>query len=81
MLGCRSHGVLNCGMQNKHHFDEQHHSRKNRPEHGRDEPSPNPRRLMVLLLFLVLAALPLVWFSLDPQAGDKLLYWMKVVGL
>ena len=30
-------------------------------------------RMMILFFFAILAAAPLVWMSLDPNAGNKLL--------
>ena len=36
------------------------------------------RRLIVLLFFLVIAALPLLWLSVDQNAGDKLLQLTKI---
>lgn len=33
------------------------------------------RRMAVLILGLIIAAAPLLWFDMDPNAGDKLLRW------
>ena len=33
------------------------------------------RRMAVFAMGLVLAAAPLLWFDLDPKAGDTLLKW------
>jgi|GEM_PF-4335671 len=35
-------------------------------------------RLMTLMVFLILSAMPLVWLSLDQHAADKLLYLSKM---
>jgi len=35
-------------------------------------------RLMILMVFLILSAMPLVWLSLDQHAADKLLYLSKM---
>lgn len=37
------------------------------------------RRLFFLFVCAFLAAIPLLWFSVDPNAGDRLLKLMQVI--
>jgi hypothetical protein len=40
-----------------------------------DSPTTLTRRTIALLAMAVLAAMPLVWFSVDADAGSKMLKW------
>lgn len=42
-----------------------------------DAPTKLTLRTIVLLAMAVLAAMPLVWFSLDADAGAKMLSWQN----
>ncbi len=35
------------------------------------------RRMLILLIYAVIAALPLIWFNVDPRAGQILLELTK----
>jgi len=52
----------------------QSHDHQNSPQ---DAVHITPR-LMVLLVFLMLSAMPLVWLSVDQHAADKLLRLSKM---
>lgn len=52
------------------------HTFNDTQDHERN--SNDTRRLIVLLVFLAIAAMPMVWLTVDDHAGERLLHLTKM---